>query len=126
MKLPGQSLGQQRACWRETVTVSSIDSNCTTHTLQVVTNRFGPLREQLMRDDMLFQRFAAAIYSAYDAVVATGKVGAADGSVSGPQVDATLLASDPLPQRFDRQTIATMVAECKTMDTVMAGREKMI
>eukprot|EP01043_Picozoa_sp_COSAG02_P011196 COSAG02_NODE_408_length_22892_cov_35.212785_22_plen_703_part_00 len=84
------------------------------------------MREQLMRDDMLFQRFAAAIYAAYDAIVATGKVGAADGSVLGPQVDSTLLASDPLPQRISRQTIATMVAECKIMDTAMAGREKMI
>ena len=72
------------------------------------------------------QRFAAAIYAAYDAVVATGKVGAADGSVLGPQVDATLLAGDPPPQRIGRQTIATMVAECKTMDTAMMGREKMI
>lgn len=82
--------------------------------------------EQLMRDNSLFQRFAAAIYAAYDAIVATSKVGAADGSLLGPRMDATLLASDPLPQRIDRQTIAAMVAKCKTMDTAMAGRERMI
>jgi len=84
------------------------------------------MREQLMRNQPLFDRFATAIYSAYEEVVATGRVGVADGSVVGPAVDLTALNQDPAPQRVERETITVMLEECAKMDTAAMGREKMI
>jgi hypothetical protein len=76
--------------------------------------------------DALFARFAAAIYGAYDAVVASARVASADGTVVGPAMEAAALAQDPAPQRIGRETIARMLEECKAMDVAMAGRERMI
>ena len=84
------------------------------------------MRERLMSDDALFARFAAAIYGAYDAVVASARVASADGSVVGPEMEAAALSEDPAPQRIGRETIARMLEECKAMDVAMAGRERMI
>ena len=69
---------------------------------------------------------AAAIYGAYDAVVASARVASADGSVVGPEMEAAALSEDPAPQRIGRETIARMLEECKAMDVAMAGRERMI
>ena len=84
------------------------------------------MRERLMSDDALFARFAAAIYGAYDAVVASARVASADGTVVGPAMEAAALAQDPAPQQIGRETIARMLEECKAMDVAMAGRERMI
>eukprot|EP01043_Picozoa_sp_COSAG02_P009798 COSAG02_NODE_336_length_24344_cov_63.239101_17_plen_669_part_00 len=84
------------------------------------------MREQLMRDEGLFDRFATAIYAAYDAVVATEKIGDADGSVVGPEIGDNVLQRDPPSQQLDRDTIGRMLEECKMMDIAMAGRERMI
>jgi hypothetical protein len=84
------------------------------------------MREQLMRDEGRFGRFATAIYAAYDAVVATEKIGVADGSVVGLEIGDNVLQRDPPPEQLDRDTIGRMLEECRMMDIAMAGRERMI